>query len=263
MIDQHLLLNRRQAAMRDLLAGGRILSIEMEGEPETVPPGFGTVVRPSDWAVGPDERWARIDPRPSAEQLALADLREPTGILEKLVERRRHATHLLNVEADEHVVSQRLQALIDRIWAGMRPYPYDAPAIARAIAAVARLEVFFRDFDLGAGLGTMPVARSVLVDPVEVGFGIAGGGASRACVTGNRLLGALGDVARQRLNLPDDASGNTVLERLAPFGGETLPCFDHDRLMDLFVDEIIPWQVVSKRDPIAFSSQHIKTLGRP
>jgi hypothetical protein len=145
----------------------------------------------------------------------------------------------------------------------MRPYPFDSAAIARAIAALARFEVFFRGFDLGAGHGTMPVARRVLVDPVEVEFGIAGGGSSRACVSGSRLLGALSDLARHRLDLPEGATGDVVLRRLAPFWGKTLRLFDHKRLMDLFIDEIIPWQVVSKRDPIAFSSFHIKTLGQP
>ena len=263
MIDQHRLLNRREAAMRALLAGGGIVSIEIEEEPDAVPPEFGPLIRPSDWAAGPDERWPHVDPEPSVKRWIPSDLHERTATLEQLVLRRRDATHLLIVDADEPTVSQRLQGFIDRTWAGMRPYPYDAAAIARAIAAVARLEPFFRDFDLGAGLGTMPVARAVLVDPVEVEFGIAGGGASRACVTGRRLFAALSDVARRRLELPDAASGDMVLERLAPYSGKTLRCFSHDRLMDLFVDEIIPWQIVSKRDPISFSSQHIRTLGRP
>jgi hypothetical protein len=261
MIDQHRLLKRREEAMQELVAGSGILAFQIDEAPDTVPAEFGAPVRPAAWAAGPDESWDSIDPQPSADPWSAPDLREATDTLAALIDRRRHATRLLTVDDPE--LQSRLQALVDRIWAGMRPYPYDAAAIARAITALARFEVFFRGFDLGAGLGTMPVAQRSLIDPVELEFGIAGGGGSRACVSGSRLLDALSEDARRHLNLTDSATGALVLERLAPYWGKTLRCFDQARLLNLFVDEIIPWQVVSMRDPIAFSSLHITTLGRP
>ncbi|MEW5686330.1 MAG: FRG domain-containing protein [Pseudomonadota bacterium] len=265
MIDQHQLLKRREDTMAELASDSGAQFIQIEA-PDTAPPEFDAV-RPRDraeaWAAGPDERWDRIDADAPDERWTPAALREDTGALEQLIERRRSATRLLGVDDSDARVRDRLQALVDRTWAGMRPYPYDAAAIARAITAVARLEAPFRDYDLGAGNGTMPVALTVLADPVEIEFGIAGGGASRACVSGARLLRALSADAREHLKLSPDATGDTVLTRLAPYWGATLSCFDPGRLDGLFLDEIIPWQVVSKRDPIAFSPHHIKTLGRP
>lgn len=263
MIDQHRLLRQREDAMDALLAGGGIHAIDIGEAPDTAGATFGAPVRPEVWATGPDERWGAVDADSPAARWTPSRLREAAGDLKALVDRRRRATRLLTVDDAEPSVAGRLQAFLDCVWEGMRPYPYDASAIARAISSVTRLEVHFRDFNLGAGLGTMPVAKRVLVDPVEVEFGLHGGGASRACVSGARLLGALSEPARYHLGLTDDATGATVLSRLAPYWGRTLACFDQDRLQELFIDEIVPWQVVSKRAPIAFSSFHITTLGLP
>ena len=263
MIDQHRLLKQREEAMRTLLEAGGVHSIEIEDAHDLARAAFGATVRPAIWEIGPDERWDDVDAEAAADQWTPTELREPNDALTRLIERRRRATRLLTVEDPDAEVAKRLQDLLDKLWEGMRPHAYEAEGIARAITALARFELAFRDFDLGAGLGTMPVARRTLVDPVEIEMGLPGGGSSRACVSGRRLLGALSEIARLQLELADDASGDLVLERLAPFWGQTLPCFDGDRLFELFIDEVIPWQVVSKRAPIAFSSFHITRLGLP
>jgi hypothetical protein len=195
--------------------------------------------------------------------LQFATLENDQAVLVELIERRRRCTELAILIVDNEVTPGRAQGLVDTIWAGMRPFPYTAPEIARAVTSLARFDVFFRDFNPHAGRGTFEVAEAYLDDPLEIEMGLFGAGSTRCCVSSGRLSEAFTDDGRELLGLPHNASASLLKAALIQAQGVRIGFFDESRLRALLVDEIIPWQVISKRNPTIYAASQIEVLGIP
>ncbi|MBA4000157.1 FRG domain-containing protein [Brevundimonas sp.] len=263
MIRLHQVLDERgrrfEALIKDPMSPLRVY--EVCATPAAAP--SGSFAMSAAWESGPDERWDILDTTPTDARLQCATIENDLVALVELVERRRRSTELAMVIGDNEVTSGRFQALVDAIWAGMRPFPYTASEIARAITALARFDVFFRRFDLHAGKGTFELAEAYLDDPLEIEMGLFGGGSTRCCVSSARVVEALTESGRARLRLPVDTTASLLKAALIHAQGVRIGFFDEARFRALMVDEIIPWQVISKRNPTIYAAGQIEILGVP
>ena len=93
---------------------------------------------------------------------------------------------------------------------------------------------------------------------------VSGGSSTRAFVSSGRLWAALRQDAKARLGFetcPQDPEA--LQDGLQPAYARPWQNFDEDAMLELFVDEIIPWQIATLRNPIVFSPTQVLTLGRP
>lgn len=263
MIRLHAVLDERSRRFEALINDPKspLRVYHVQAEPAAAPAESSP---PSEiWAVGPDERWNAVDLSQADVTLALSTLESDGNAVVDLIERRRRCTDLLNVTVDGEVVPGRFQRLLDALWTGMRPYPYTAQEIARAVSALARFDGFFRQFNLNAGKGTFELAQAHLESPLEIEMGLFGGGSTRCCVSGARLLAAFTSAGRRLLSLPETATVEHMKAALIVAQGVRSGLFDEERFRCLLVDEIIPWQVLSKRDPTIYAASQIEVLGVP
>lgn len=263
MIRLHAVLDERSRRFQTLIndPASPLKVYHVQAEPAATP---AESAPPSEiWAAGPDERWNAVDLSQADVKLALSTLESDGNAVVDLIERRRRCTDLLNVTVDGEVVPGRFQRLLDALWTGMRPYPYTAQEIAQAVSALARFDGFFRQFNLNAGKGTFELAHAHLESPLEIEMGLFGGGSTRCCVSGARLLAAFTDAGRRVLRLPHNASVEHMKAALIVAQGVRMGLFDEERFRRLLVDEIIPWQVLSKRDPTIYAASQIEVLGLP
>lgn len=262
MIDQHLTLKKRQEAFRSLIETGNIAFVEIGEAPDLLPPDLETPGLPEDFARTPDERWAAMDLDSPPPRLAVEEA-QACPALEHLIQTRRASTDLILIDPDLPRRNGTLQAKIDRLWSGMRPHPYDAGQVASAIRSLVRFDRIFGDFPLDAGTSPEEAAPQLLEDPFEIEMGIAGGGATRACISAARLWSALTPAARELLGFPAMPTGGKLMGALGRYYGKTLPLYEPTALIDLFADEIVPWQVVTRRNPVVYWPKHITSLGLP
>jgi len=258
-LDQYEVTRRRSAAfnefVRDMRTAG-VVVIEVRDE-EDASEDDALVVPPS-WAVGPNERWKDLD-----VDSAGPVLEEPLNsitVLTELVERRRNCASLITVSSAD---ARKLQVLVDRVWTGMRPHPYSANQIARCITATIRWNLTMRHVNLSDGLEQGRIAEEQLGPAVEIEMSTSGENAARAFVSLSALWFALKKDVRLRFGQVFEPHGRWLAEVLDENWNRPGRNFDGAQLIELFVDHIIPWQVATGRDPVAFSAFHVLTLGRP
>lgn len=68
---------------------------------------------------------------------------------------------------------------------------------------------------------------------------------------------------RERLGLSPDANASLLTAALIQAEGVRIGFFDEDRFRALLVDEIVPWQVISERNPVVYAASQIEVLGAP
>ncbi|CAO3358002.1 FRG domain-containing protein [Azospirillum melinis] len=267
MIDQHVLLKKRQLAFQELMkrnnGRGKILHMEISNESDIDSRGLKKENLPGNWSSGPNEVWSAMDIESTPPTLSISQINNDINLIKNTINLRRNCTDLVIINPNTRHRNGTVQDIINALWAGMRPHPYNAEEISRSTFELLRFERIFGDFPLDHGLDPGKVAPQLLNDPIEIEMGIVGGGSTRAYIDGPRLWSILSLDARIHLGLGEPTTGSAVLGALDPYNGNTLHFFDPSALLNLFVEVIVPWQVVTRRNPIAFSPMHINTFGRP
>lgn len=263
MIRLHQVLDERSRRFEALIKDptSPLTVYEVEATPAAAPEGSAALT--AAWVSGPNELWDLVDTTPTDVSLQFATLENDQAAFVALIERRRRCTQLAMVVVANEVTLGRVQSLVDAIWAGMRPFPYTASEIARAVTALVRFDVFFRHFNLHAGRGTFELAAAHLDDPLEIEMGLFGAGSTRCCVSSERLVTALTESGREALGLPLNATAGLLKAALIEAQGVRMAFFDENRFRTLMVDEIIPWQVISSRNPTIYAASQIEVLGIP
>lgn len=259
-LDQYNVVRRRRAAFDDLLehmqsAGGVLIEVSDGGQITKE----DALAVPPVWIAGPNERWDEIDVNSVGPTLA-ESLLNSVAALTELVEKRRGCTNLLTVCSDE---DEKLQKQIDRVWGGMRPHPYSAEHIARCVVATTKLQRAFRHANISNGLEHRRIAEMLVGPAIEIEMSTSGENTARAFVNLQALWLTLKQEVRDKLGPVFDPQGDWLARVLGDDWQKPGRNFDGQQLIELFVDQIIPWQVATDRDPVAFSAFHILTLGRP
>ena len=259
-IDQYQLQRSRKETFETFMQGiDRTKMAFIEMVDDDAPVDDQGPVMPEAWSTGPNERWEEIDPDSPAPRLSIEQLSGPD--LETLVANRRHCTDLVKV-ADTG--AEALQVLLDRLWSGCRPFPYSIDQLVRAVRGLVATRQALTDRDLGSGQDLREAAAELFEVPIEIAMQASGENATRAFIDASRLWSALKPEAKQRLKLEHfPASPSAFQERLQQDFRRPWVNFDETKLVELFVDQVIPWQLASGRNPVAFSAFHIITLGRP
>lgn len=260
-IDQYQLQRTRKETFDTFMQGidtSKIAFIEVSDDDDDVPE-FSPQV-PSDWSSGPDERWQDIDPDSPPPPMTVEQLSASSHALRDLITERRRCTDLLRLSDPG---SETLQLHLDHLWAGCRPHPYRADQLARAIAGLVSTHKVLKGRSLSSGQDLRAAAAELYETPVEIAMSAAGENATRAFVDARRLWSALKPEARERLGLESEPSPTRLQAQLQRDFRRPWRNFDEQQLIDLFADQIIPWQLVSGRNPVAFSAFHMLTIGRP
>lgn len=258
-LDQYLLTQARRTSlgevMRNFEAGrGIVLQLEPEEEhKEEVP-----LLAPPAWRAGPNERWAGMDVDAAPPSLARSGISQESMIA--LVNERRNCTNLVKICDDD---TGKLVRLVDLVWSGMRPHPYSSGHIARAIVATHTLYVGFEGVDMRNGLEQRRIASELLGPSIEIELSTSGENAARAFVRLDSLLKCMKKEARAGGSPGDGDIDVFIKAALKSHWNRPGQIFEGVPLVELFADEIIPWQVATGGDPIAFSAFHVLTLGRP
>jgi hypothetical protein len=259
-LDQYDVMRRRRARFNDLLehmqAAGGVL-IELSDEDDITEED--ALVVPPVWIAGPNERWKDVDVDSVGPALA-EPLLNSIAALTELVERRRGCTDLVTVSSGD---VEKPQKLIDRVWGGMRPHPYSADHIARCVVATIKLQGAFQHINMSNGLEQRRIAEVLLGPAIEIEMSTSGENTARAFVNLQALWLALKQDVRDKLGPVFDPHGDWLARVLGEDWQRPGRNFDGQQLVELFVDQIIPWQVATSREPVAFSAFHILTLGRP
>ncbi len=255
-IDQYKILRERQETWNKLLKMEGIFHLDVS---EESPRDIEGIVAISGWDVGPDERWSDMDIDSSAPEIDIQTLNDITAVEAIIVARRRCAELLVVKAATDQSVSV-LQSHVNRFWEGCRPFPYTDAQLARGVQSVVSTWLVLRNFNLHSGSDQDAAAFELLGDSVQIEMATAGRNTARAYIGKDRLLMALKRETRQRLG---DMPGTAMDIMLALAEDYRTPArnFEPDALIDLFVDQVIPWQIVTNRDPVAYSPFHILTLG--
>jgi hypothetical protein len=155
-----------------------------------------------------------------------------------------------------------LQGAIEWLWDGMRRLPYTDAQIATAIGVCVQLATLGLSAD-NSWEQQLELASEVFGPAIEIEFGGAYGSYSRALAAEKDLRAAMRDdllelMTEQHQSLSWDAKG--IL--LAVFAPQRL--FDFERLCALFVEQIVPWQVLARRGrSVFFAPSRLTTLGLP
>lgn len=258
-LDQYKVMRCRRAGFDDLLehiqASGALL-IELDSDDNTTEED--ALVVPPAWVGGPNERWEDIDVDSSGPVLAEPMLSSIAALTE-LIKKRRGCANLVTVSPDD---DEKLQKLFDRVWDGMRPHPYSADHIARCIIATINLQRAFQHVNLSSGLEQRRIAEALLGPTIEIEMSTSGENAARAFVNLQDLWLALKPDVRKKWGTVFDPNGDWLNRVLGEDWQRPGRNFDGEQLVELFVDQIVPWQVATHRDPVAFSAFHVLTLGR-
>lgn len=267
MIDQYRLLAKRQKNFRDVVDYGvrhGAIYVDIQDAPDLTPKDLVVSQLPEVFSRAPDERWPLMDVDSTPPILSPRELRTGGKVLQEVVSMRRSSADLVTVEPDlTRPDSESFQAAINHLWSGMRPHPYNSDQITRAVSNLACLYPAFQKFDLGKGFGLDELAEALINDAVEVEMAIAGGGSTRAYVASQTLWETLTEAGRDLLGFSQNPGREALMAALDPFSGGSLRLYDKRALVDLFADEIVPWQIVVERSVIAFWPTNIATLGRP
>ena len=256
LLDQYVTMRQRQHTFHEFLNSG-VRHYEVVTPDDVTPTELDTTPLSEGYAGFPDERWLDMDidsepPISSHEEL----LSESSALLHT-IQVRRSSTCLLTID------NQTIQSAIDSAWEGMRPHPYMAQQLFSTISTLVRYLRVFEAFEFDKGVGPDIEAPKLLDSPIEIELGMFGGGSTRACVSSTRLWQSLTSSARELLGVETFPGTSALMGALDPYSARSLRLFDQNTLVDLFADEIIPWQIATRRDPVAFWPAHIEFLGRP
>jgi len=239
------------------MQSGHVVQFEVVDEGETTEDDALAV--PPTWSAGPNERWQKVDVDSVGPALTESSLNSRVELTE-IIGKRRGCTDLITVNSSD---GEKLQKLIDRVWGGMRPHPYSADHIARCIVETIRQHRVLQHADLRLGQEQRRIAEQLLGPAVEIEMSTSGENAARAFVNLESLWLALKQDVRDDLGPVFDSHGYWLAKVLGENWHKPGRNFDGKQLVELFVDQIIPWQVATGRDPVAFSAFHVLTLGRP
>jgi FRG domain len=261
-LDQFDLKRRQRRGFEDFLQsvkGSETVFIEITDD--QIVSTEDALVAPPAWAAGPNERWADFDVDSTGPTVLLTTLGAGSPMLIDLIDQRRRCADLLTVAGTDE---DKLNPMIERLWSGCRPQPYSSAQIARAIVALLRLLGALDRIDLSSRKGLAAAANALHGPSVEIEMSTAGENAARAFVSIDRLRATLKDEVRAQLDAAGTKTGDAWLTVILQ-GDWKRPGrnFDGARLVDLFVDQIIPWQIATRRDTVAFSAFLVRTLGRP
>lgn len=261
-IDQYELRRRQRRTFQEFMASAdhsRMHFIQIEDDTLT---GEGDLlIPPAEWATGPHERWIDMDLESKGAPITIELMRTVSEQLVRLIGERRHCAELLEITG---AIPSTLQTKIDRLWRGCRPHPYSSDQIARCIVSLVAMVEVLEDFRISEGLQQQAAADMLYSPAIEIEMSTAGENAARAFVNVDRLWSALKQEIRSLLGpegrpLTDGWISTLFADDWKRPGRN----FDGPMLLDLFVDQVIPWQIATNRDPIAFSAFHIRTLGKP
>ncbi len=145
----------------------------------------------------------------------------------------------------------------------MRPHPYSADQIAYSVLATTARHRAFQNVNMSDGLEQRRIAEELLGPTIEIEMSTSGESAARAFVSLESLWLALKQDVRAALGPAFDPQGQWVSRVLDEHWQRPGRNFDGKQLVELFAGQIIPWQVATHRDPVAFSAFHVLTFGRP
>ena len=257
-IDQYRLLRQRKEDFDAFMSGidtSKLVFIEIGADKDReldVAPSI-----PPAWANGPMENWEDVDPDSAGPAISIERLRLGAEDLVALATQRRQCTDLLTLTDPG---DDRLQGLIDRLWSGCRPHPYTEHQLARAVSALISTYYVLKDRDISSGRALSEAAAEIYAEPIEIAMSTSGDNSTRAFVDATRLEESL----KPEMRSPDQPGlssdrMNTVLQERWQIPWST---FDETSLVELFVDQIIPWQLVSGRNPVSFSAFLVRNLGQ-
>lgn len=259
-LDQYVSTRDRRVAFELFMPSINVRKVEVRDE-EKITADDALSVPPS-WIAGPNERWEDIDVDSTGPALGESSL-SSTADLTELIVKRRACANLITVYSAKGEKLQKLQDLINNVWNGMRPHPYLADQIARSIVATVRLHRAFEHVDMTNGFEQLRVAEVLVGPTVEIEMATSGENAARAFVNLKALWLTLKKDVRDALGPEFDPHGNWLNRVLRENWQKPGRNFEGQQLVELFVDQIIPWQVATGRYPVAFSAFHVITLGRP
>jgi len=155
-----------------------------------------------------------------------------------------------------------LQEAIEWLWDGMRRLPYTDAQIATAIGICVQLASLELSDDT-SWKRQSEIASEVFGPAIKIEFGGLDGSYSRALASEKNLRAAMRD---DLLELAEERHRglfhNTEGILLAVFAPQRL--FDFERLCALFAEQIVPWQVLSRRGRVVFfAPSRLNTLGLP
>lgn len=263
MIEDYRLNNDREVALLGLIKSEKTVHLHIEHPLGDQMPELDLVPLKPGWSVGPDERWDAIDIDSAPPSWSTGYIMANTSALIELVAARRTCTDLLVINPDISRRNGTAQSALERLWEGLRPHPYSAEQIATAITSLIRLLEVLGDYPIDNGQSHEPAAERLMVNPIEIEMGIAGGNSTRAFVGSLELWQSLSEETRVRFEQKQPIDGNSLILILIQFYGATLHLFDPKTLVDLFASIIVPWQVATQRSLLCFSPAHLTTLGLP
>jgi FRG domain len=261
-IDQYELKRRQLRTFQEFMASAdhsRMRFIQIEDD--TLNDEGDPLIAPPEWATGPHERWTDMDIESKGEPIAIELMRTVSEELVRLIGERRHCAELLEITG---AVPSTLQMKIDRLWRGCRPHPYSSNQIARCIVSLVSMVEALENFRISEGLQQQAAADMLYSPAIEIEMSTAGENAARAFVNVDRLWSALKPEIRSSL-APEGRpfTGGWISTLFADNWKRPGRNFQGPMLLELFVDQIIPWQIATNRHTIAFSAFHIRTLGKP
>lgn len=262
VIHQFELKLRQRRAFQSFVAGVDLSGVNFVQIEDDAPVGDGDLlIIPPEWAKGPHERWADMDVDSPGVEMPIDLLRTASEPLVRLIETRRHCAELLVITG---ACPATLQAKLDRLWMGCRPLPYSDEQIARGVASLVFMVEALKDRRVADGREQQAAADGLYQKAIEIEMSTAGENAARAFVSSDRLWSVLTPEKRARLG-PEGRPpiDNWISSLFAEDWKRPGRNFNGPMLLELFVDQIIPWQIATDRDTIAFSAFHIRTLGRP
>ncbi|WP_210358342.1 hypothetical protein [Sphingomonas beigongshangi] len=258
-IDQYLLQRKRNEDFSSFMAGvdkSKVAFIQIREDASKV--DVAPQIPPA-WAGGARENWSDVDVDSVRPEGSIEQVGGDTAYLLDLITRRRRCTDLVQLTGPG---SERLQVLLDRLWAGCRPHPYDELQLVRAVSALFSICDALRERNLASGQALAAGAAEVYAEPLEIGISAAGDNPTRAFVDAVRLEESLKpDVRASYLGRADTAADRMKL-LLRERWEIPWSTFDVSSLIELFVDQIIPWQLVSGRNPVAFAPFEVRRIGR-
>lgn len=160
----------------------------------------------------------------------------------------------------EGLGSDALDELLRLAWNGMRRLPYSDHQLATALGTVARLAA--GEVNKGTVIKEHVRFPELFDDGIQLELGYADGSGSRAYVSSRRL----GDAMRQDLRALLVPEHQTLADNPRDvfrvlYNPRLL--FDFESLQELFVESLIPSQVVLHRKPVLFNPAQLIRLGLP
>ncbi|MGH2552810.1 MAG: hypothetical protein ACRDEB_03795, partial [Chitinophagaceae bacterium] len=173
-----------------------------------------------------------------------------------------------NPESDEHKHNEGANKRIWRLWDGLRNLPFTDKQIALAMTNLILIILSIRKNYENRGVDDdiHKHILQIIPDAMEVEFGANDGSYSRAFVSSKKLLNCvredIGEIVIQSIkNFIDSALNPTPLLQ-AIKNPEFL--FDYDKLNNLFVEEIVPTQIIMRTaNAVYYCPAQINAFGLP